>query len=262
MALLTAGLAALSAGQSIYNIITGARQVRKARKLTGEYERLLQNRPEYATPEEVMRSAEIARQEYASGRMPGEGLAYDRAALSQANAASQAAQGGNAFAGAVATQAQTNAANQQTQAQSAQYRLQAQAAYQQQLAQVGQYRDQEWQMNEFAKFSDRAQYLQGQIRDNQQAGAYNVSSGLGSLGRTAASMFLMTQMGKTGADGGKLNDIFNRYGGAKDASQTPYVNPFFNRPTINSPMPGTINPNTPFPLGPDMMMRIAQMLPG
>jgi len=77
----------------VYNIITGAKQARRAKKLMGEYDQLMRERPEYAMPEEVMRAAEIARAEYADPSMPGETQALDRAAMVQANTELPAAAG-------------------------------------------------------------------------------------------------------------------------------------------------------------------------
>jgi len=68
-------------------------------------------------------------------------------------------------------------------------------------------------MNQFAPFADRAQYLQGQIRDNQQAGNYNISAGLGSLGRASMSMFMASQLnGSPTPNKDILDSIVKKYG--------------------------------------------------
>jgi hypothetical protein len=221
--------AALGAGSSLFQLITGATQKRQANKLQRQFEALQGNRPEYSTPQEVLTATALSRQAFADPNMPGQGAMYDRTALAGQNTAAAAAAGGDPFGAAVAAQAATNRSNEQIGVQSANFAEQARVNYQGQLGQLAQFRDQEYQMNEFAPWKDKSQYLLNEFRDMRQAGNQNVYGGIDGIGRVGiAALSGMAGMNSGGGISAQASqDILSRNQGGNPALSQDQINMMF-----------------------------------
>jgi hypothetical protein len=206
--------AALSAGSSIFQLITGAKQKKQANQLQQQLEALQNQRPEYSTPQEVLTATALSRQAFADPNMPGQGAMLDRASLSSQNAAAGAAAGGDPFGAAIAAQANLDRTNESIGAQSASFAENARINYQGQLGVLGQFRDQEYQMNEFAPWKDNYQYRLNEMRDLRQGGNQNIYGGIDGIGRVGlAALSGMSGMGgQTGISAQDSAGILGRYG--------------------------------------------------
>lgn len=157
---------------SAFKLIEGIRQRSEAKQgLEGL------TRPEYQTPEEVQRMLNISQMRYADKFMPGMGTYMDRIEQQAANAFAQGSEAGNPFA--LISNIQANAGNQLANLgiQQSNFQLQNEQAYQQALMQMAGYKDQEWQMNEYAPYKEK--YTE--YRDMFGAGTQNIYGGLDSL---------------------------------------------------------------------------------
>jgi hypothetical protein len=164
--------AAVSALPALFKGFEGIRQRRDAEKGLASLER-----PEYTTPEEVNRMLGISQMRYSDSFMPGQGMLMDRIDQQAANAFAQGTEAGNPFALISNIQGQAGAQYQDLQARQMQQKLSNEAAYQQALMQMSQYKDLEWQMNEFAPYKDK--YTE--LRDIYGAGTQNMYGALDSL---------------------------------------------------------------------------------
>jgi hypothetical protein len=115
---------------------------------------LTNKRPEYEIPDEVL-EAEMLAKVRAMGVMPGKTESQANIDLQAANALSSAQSVGRSGEQLQAILGQTATANRGLAQDEANFRLQADAAYQAALMQTSQFKDQAFQMNEFAPFSDR-----------------------------------------------------------------------------------------------------------
>lgn len=202
----------LGAIPEVFKLGQGLKQVKQGNKgLDGL------TRPEYSMPEEAARALGIAQGRYADKFMPGEGVYTDRIEQQGANAYAQGAEAGNPFALIGNIHAQSSNQLQDLQTKSAQFQLQNENAYKQQLMTTADYRDQEWQMNEFAPYKDK--YTE--FRDMIGAGNKNIYGGLdslsaigqGILGSFGQSFGMGKSVGASPIDGNRINSIVSGYNG-------------------------------------------------
>lgn len=186
-----------SAVPAAYQLFTGLKQQAKAGIGLSRLKR-----PEYNTPEEALRSMNIAQNRYADKFMPGQGSYMDRVEQQAANAFAQSSEAGNPFA--LIANIQGQAANQlrDINTQSVNQQMANEKAYQQALGQIADYRDQEWQINKFAPYRDKY----NEFRDMYGAARQNIYGGLDSLAGIGTGLLgsMMGGLGKSGANiGGK-----------------------------------------------------------
>ncbi len=207
-------LGATAALGSVFNLVEGIGQKKKARKALAQYNNIQNERPEFQTPEEAMQILSMAYQDAASNNMPGLEVATDRNTQNLNNVIAASAQGGNPFATLVGAQAQANAGNQDLATASASFQDQQQEQLKAALQMIGGYKDMEFQMNEFAPWADKSQFALNEFRDNRQAGNQNVSSGLNGLSTIAMSM-LSPGLGGSASGASPnmagLQSIFSKY---------------------------------------------------
>lgn len=161
-------------------------------------------RPEYETPREIQEMLALARMEYADPSMPGEMTERDRIAQQAATAFQQSSGAGNPFAATAAIQAGTQAANLNLTTQSAQYNRQDLEAYKRALETTSQFKDMEFQINEFAPYSEKAQ----EYRDMIGAGTKNMFGGFDQFGGMADAM-LYSNMGSSGDSGSQAGPDYD-----------------------------------------------------
>jgi hypothetical protein len=207
-------LGGIAAASSLFNLITGVGQKRKAKRALNEFNALQEERPVYETPEAALNALSILQQQYADPNMPGQQVAMGRADQNFANVVSAGAQAGNPFAALVGAQSQADAANQNIMTQSASYQDQQRNQYLQGLQMMAGYQDQEWQMNQFAPWADASQFQLNEYRDFRQAGNRNIASGIDGLSTFALSM-LAPGLGATPNPGTPnmtgLQSVYQRY---------------------------------------------------
>jgi hypothetical protein len=130
-------------------------------------------RPKYKIPSSVLAATKLA-QLRSEGDMPGYDQASGNINLMAANALAGARETGRAGEQLQSIVGQSNRAYRDLASQNMQYQDQADRQYEQSLQQLGQFQDQEWQMNEFAPYADRQQLYE----DMFGAGAQNLFEGL------------------------------------------------------------------------------------
>lgn len=192
-------MAIMSAVQGLFQVGTGISQQIQAGKLKSELGNLSDNRPKYQTPEEVLSSLSLIKQGFADPRMAGQGRLEDLTGLNQANTIQAGVQSGNPFAVLAASQGQADLTAQDIQTRAMQQQENERLNLAQALNTVAQFKDQEWQMNEFAPWRDKYQFTLNEYRDKLGAGAKNTFEGLGSLGSSGMSFMSM------GGGGGQVD---------------------------------------------------------
>ena len=169
--------ALVSAIPSLFKAGYGLQQMIKGSRGLNNLER-----PEYAMPKEAQMNLAMAATASADPYSVGELRAQSNIGQSAANAAASARDGGNASQMAPAIQAQQSAAYNQLQTQTEADQERRRQSLTAALTTVGNYRDQEWQMNKFAPYADKY----AEFRQMQGAGAQNVFSGIDGLGAIGA----------------------------------------------------------------------------
>lgn len=209
-------MAIMSAVQGLFQVGTGISQQIQAGNLRKEFERLGENRPQYQTPQEVLSSLSLIKQGFADPRMAGQSKLEDLVGLTQANTIQAGVQGGNPFAVLAASQGQADLTQQDIQTRAMQQQENDRLNLAQALNTVAQFKDQEWQMNEFAPWRDKYQFTLNEYRDKLGAGAKNTFEGIGSLGSSGMSFMAMG-----GGGGGQvdINQLMALAGGQQPAQQ-------------------------------------------
>jgi len=179
--------AIIAAAPAVYKMISGISQKSKAEKDLKGLER-----PEYQTPKEVLQSVGMSRTAYGDRAMPGEQQMLDRAAQTQANAMAMAGQAGNPFAALGSITASTQKSMQDIGIQSAQHQTTERNQLQSMLQMLGGFRDQEFQMNEFAPYVEKYR----ESRDVLGASQKNIHESIGSFSNIGLSLMA----GLTGTD--------------------------------------------------------------
>lgn len=215
--------AAAAAAPAIFNLVTGIGQKNKAKRALDQYNQLQGERPQYSTPEEAYRILSMSQQAYADPNIPGQSVALDRNTQSMNNVIAASSQAGNPFAALVGAQAANNASNQDIFTQATAYKDQQRQQLFGALQTLGQYKDMEFQMNEFAPWADKTQMALNQYRDYRQAGNNNVKSGLEGIG--GIGMALMGgPMGignPTTPDQSQLQSIYQSYAAPAPSTYKP-----------------------------------------
>lgn len=140
-------------------------------------------RPEYQMPQEIAANLAIARARAADQSVPGDAMQYDRAGLAAANALAGAREGGGGLGSISAIQSGLSNANQNIALANQQQRQANQDRLMNMQEVVSKYRDQEWQMNKFAPYSDAVTEAKQRIGAGQQ----NMFGALNAFGNIATS---------------------------------------------------------------------------
>ncbi len=143
--------------------------------------RLENSRPEYQIPEEAKQALLLAQSMI--GDMPGTAVQQQRIDSGAANMIQNAMMTGNPLAALGSIQGTENKANQDLQTKNAEFRLSATDRAREALGTYSQYKDMEFQMNEFAPWKDRMQRAENQYG----AGAKNLFGGLDSISSIATA---------------------------------------------------------------------------
>lgn len=171
--------AALSAIPALYKTFSGASQIKEAKQGLADLQR-----PEYKVPAEILKANTMAQTAYADPYMPGQGVMMDRVEQQAANAYGQSVQAGNPFATLSSNQAIAQQGLQNIGITAANYQTADAQRYAQMLQTVANYRDQEYQMNQFAPYAEKSQ----EYRDMFGAGNKNLYSGIDQLAGTGANV--------------------------------------------------------------------------
>jgi hypothetical protein len=185
-----------SAVPAAYQLFTGMKQQAQAGIGLSRLKR-----PEYKTPEEALRSMNVAQNRYADKFMPGQGAYMDRVEQQAANAFAQSSEAGNPFALIANIQGQSANQLRDINTQALNQQMANEKAYMQSLGQIADYRDQEWQINKFAPYRDKY----NEFRDMYGAARQNIYGGLDSLAGIGTSLIggLMGGMSKKGVNVGR-----------------------------------------------------------
>ena len=212
-------LAAAQAIPAIFKGLQGTKQMAE-----GELGLAGLKRPKYEMPEEVARALTMRQTAFADPYMPGQGVMTDRAEQQAANAYAQSVEAGNPFAAISSIQANSNQALQNIGVSSAQYQAQDANNLVQMLQTVAGYRDQEFQMNEFAPYAQKSQEYRDMIGAgnknmygamDQIAGAIG-SMGAGMLAKDAISGMSQQSLSQQQA---ATDGILKQYGSSDSAAQ-------------------------------------------
>jgi hypothetical protein len=198
--------AGLGAASSVQKLIQGMIDNKKSKEALRKFENLQDTRPEYSIPEEVLEMLTLATQAYGDP-MPGQTDMLDRNTLTMNNALQAGIQGGDPFAAIGAAQGRADRSNLEVGFEAERRMDDQRRMLMSMLEKVGQGRDMEWQMNEFAPWKDDSQFQLNEYRDYRQAGRNNVNSGIDGIG-SVASAFLTGGFGG-GVDEMALEDIWS-----------------------------------------------------
>lgn len=137
-------------------------------------------RPDYKIPDEVNQSLAISKANFADQTMPGESRLRDQNNLAAQNALKALTEGGGSLSGISGIQAQQSKFAGDIQTKAAEYQRKDEQIYQQSLQTMADYKDQQFQMNEFAP------YAQAYQEGRQMAGAgfeniYGALSGIANI---------------------------------------------------------------------------------
>lgn len=179
----------LSAAPAIYQGISGIKQIGRGRLGLAT----LGQRPEYEIPDEIKQMTAMARANVADPYMAGENRMLDQANQSAANAFAQSKEAGNPLAMLGSINANTNQSLNQIGIQSAQQQNMDVQALTQQLQNLGNYKDQQWQMNTFAPYQDKY----SEYRDMIGAGNKNVFDALQTGSTAAINNFIKPTMAQS-----------------------------------------------------------------
>lgn len=208
---------------STFQIGTGITQSIRANQMRKEAEYLMENRATFTTPDEAFNVLGLMSQAFADPRMAGQSRLEDLTGLAQANTLEAGRQSGNPFAVLSASQGQADVTQQDIQMRAAQMNEQDRDRLAQALQMIAGYKDQEWQINEFAPWRDKYQYALNEYRDNLQGGNRNIMSGIDATGSTMTGLAMMGAGGGQQIDLNALMQILQKYSGG--ASQQPMVAP-------------------------------------
>lgn len=220
--------------QSVFQLGTGISQQIQADKFRSEFEKLGKDRPKYSTPEEILNSLQLISQGFSDPRMAGQGRLEDLTGLNFANTVQAGVQGGDPFAVLSAAQGRADITSQEIQTRQAQMNEQERINLAQALNTVAGFKDQEWQMNEFAPWRDRYQFILNEYRDKLQAGGKNTFEGLGGLGQVGMTAMMGGGGGSTPVDVNALMQILQKYTSQSTTQAPAGVGDFFYSPDIAS----------------------------
>jgi hypothetical protein len=161
----------------------------------------------------------LAQNQYASGTMPGEQNMYQRADRSAADAIQSAREGGNALGYVSAVQANQSEAYRNIATASAQYNDAAQQRYSSMLGNIAQFKDFQFQMNQFSPYLDKYRESRDMIGAGEQNmfGGINNLAGLGAqyaMGRQAANL---QQPLPAGVTNGTISGVAGQSAGQTDS---------------------------------------------
>lgn len=168
-------------------------------------------RPEYEIPAEVKQALAISRANYADPTMPGQQTMYDRNALASANAARASIEGGGGLSSLAGMAAAESQGAQNIGIAGANFQNQQELQYQGQLQNMADYKDQQFQINELAPYTEK--YNEG--REQIGAGQQNLFGALGSIAKVGLAQ-LMNPTAPTTAEMGAQ--------AAGDVGQTSSIN--------------------------------------
>ena len=175
-------------------------------------------RPKYETPTEIKQMLGLDRQEYGDPTMPGQAAAQDRLDLSASAGMKGAMASGNTLASLAALQAQNQAGQIGLADTAAKQQAQQLGAYKKSLGISAQYTDQEFQMNEYARFADdsaKFENMAGAGRKN----IYGSLTEMGSIGDAMLSEGMKSRNNKA-QDTSNIYDEYNPTGKSSLSSNT------------------------------------------
>ena len=204
-------LMALAAVPAIFQGITGLIQNRRGREGLANLER-----PEYKIPDDINAMLTMAAQRYSDPYTTGEVNAMRNIGLSGANALQAGRDSGNIGGIVPAVAAQQSAAYNRLAEQVDANKERQQAALTDMLGVRAKYKDQEWQMNQFAPYSDKYQEFRQMVGGGEQNifGALNNLSGIGMMLGQSRSIAPSAAAGATSAitnQGANIQDLISKY---------------------------------------------------
>lgn len=172
-------IAAIAAAiPALFSMAEGANQKSTARSKLGQLEA---NRPQYEIPQAAKNALALVQSQI--GDMPGTAVEQQRIDMTAANMVQAAMQTGNPLGALGAIQANQTAAGLNLATSNARFRTEASYRAADAMNQYAQYKDMEFQMNEYAPWKDQYQLYENMYG----AGSKNVHSGLDSFSQIASA---------------------------------------------------------------------------
>lgn len=228
--------AALTLIPSLFQLGTGL-----AQNIRGRRELNALEQPQYRRPGEVDANVTLAAQAYGDPMTAAQSQAANAIGQSSANAIAAAQQSGGGAALAPLIASQESNARLGLAAQMDNTKQQQMGTLASMLATRGDYKDKEWQMNEFAPYKDKFTLAQQQIGGGQQ----NIFDALGGLSSVGA-MFLSNKPAEPPATvAGPQNADAVQYGANMEGKIRDYTKQGMNMMSQ---------------YGPDMLLKLQQML--
>lgn len=177
----------------IYNLVTGIRQQKQGKKLLAGLQR-----PQYEIPKDINTALTLTKSNYADPRFAGQAALENQIGANTANAVQMSYDAGNPMNAISAIQGNSNAAAMQVGAEAAKQQRMDMNEMTNMMDVMAKYKDQKWQMNEFAPYAQK--YNEG--REQIGAGQTNIATGLQGLGSIASNIL-----------GGTIGGMGNKAGG-------------------------------------------------
>lgn len=177
----------------IYNLVTGIRQQKQGKRLLAGLKR-----PEYEIPGEINSALTLTKSNYADPRFAGQGALENQIGANTANAVQMSYDAGNPMNAISAIQGNSNAAAMQVGAEAARQQRTDMNELVNMMDVMAKYKDQKWQMNEFAPYAQK--YNEG--REQIGAGQTNIAGGLQGLSSIGANLLGGFMGGSGGNQGG------------------------------------------------------------
>ena len=177
----------------IYNLVTGIRQQKAGKKLLAGLQR-----PKYEIPGEINSALTLGKSNYADPRFAGQGALENQIGANTANAVQMSYDAGNPMNAISSIQGSSNAAAMQVGAEAARQQRTDMNELVNMMDVMAKYKDQKWQMNEFAPYAQK--YNEG--REQIGAGQTNIATGLQGLSSIGSNVL-----------GGTIGGMGNQAGG-------------------------------------------------
>ena len=206
----------ISALPSLLQMGTGIGQQIQAGNLRKQLLEQDKNRPTYQTPEEAMNALQLVAQGFADPRMSGQGRLEDLSGLNLSQVVQAGVEGGNPFAMLSSGQGRADLTQQEIQARAGSMQEQERLNLAQAFNTMAGFKDQEWQMNEYAPWRDKYQFLLNEYRDKLTGGGQNTMAGASGLSSSALAGGMMNGGGGVNVD--MLMKIFQSMSGGGSMS--------------------------------------------
>ncbi len=170
---------------------------------------------DYHTPDEIYRNLNLAKNNFLSGKLPGQDAAENKLESNTSSAIGLARSVGRSpsdiIAGIVGANANQNAGFNDIATKAADYHSKALTGYEGMLDTLANYKDKEWAYNEYMPYMDDRRYAEDLIG----AGNQNINSAQNDFGSQAVGLATMG-LNPAGGGGTNIYDLLNNIFSKKD----------------------------------------------